>query len=228
QLLDRARQGMGAGRAHRGGLRLRLEPLPRPPARLRVRGRAPRPALARPAGRPHRRGPARDAAPPGRQPAGGRRRLPAAAAARPDPRCAARRRAPRRAGHVLHPPLGAGPRPAARARAVAHPRPALRRARPHGGEGPAAARGVLVPPDRGNAPGARGPVMPVPAPTETRLELADPPDGAAWDRFVEAADGATFCHLWAWRAVMEDALGHECLYRAAVRPDGSWAGLLPL
>lgn len=70
--------------------------------------------------------------------------------------------------------------------------------------------------------------MPVPAPIETRLELADPPDGAAWDRFVEAADGATFCHLWAWRAVMEDALGHECLYRAAVRPDGSWAGLLPL
>ena len=53
-------------------------------------------------------------------------------------------------------------------------------------------------------------------------------DTEAWDRFVEAAPGASFCHLAGWREVMDDVLGHECLYLVAVEESDTTAGVLPL
>jgi len=53
-------------------------------------------------------------------------------------------------------------------------------------------------------------------------------DPARWDVFVAGAEGATFCHLAAWRQVIETVFGHECLYAVAVGPDGGWRGVLPL
>jgi serine/alanine adding enzyme len=53
------------------------------------------------------------------------------------------------------------------------------------------------------------------------------PNGA-WDEFVSRDPGATFCHLAAWRAIMTDVLGNECLYYAALDSGGGWEGVLPL
>jgi FemAB-related protein (PEP-CTERM system-associated) len=49
----------------------------------------------------------------------------------------------------------------------------------------------------------------------------------AWDKFVSAADGSTFCHLSGWRSIMENALGHEAIYLVASDAE-SWRGVLPL
>jgi serine/alanine adding enzyme len=51
---------------------------------------------------------------------------------------------------------------------------------------------------------------------------------ADWDTFVRAAGGSTFCHASAWRGIMENALGHECLYLGAWDRDGRLEGVLPL
>ena len=55
---------------------------------------------------------------------------------------------------------------------------------------------------------------------------------AEWDAFVTRASGrglgATFCHLYGWRDLMTDVLGHECLYAAAVDDQGELRGALPL
>lgn len=53
------------------------------------------------------------------------------------------------------------------------------------------------------------------------------PDGA-WDAFVAQDPGATFCHVAAWREIMTDVLGNECLYYAALDSTGTWEGALPL
>lgn len=53
-------------------------------------------------------------------------------------------------------------------------------------------------------------------------------DGTEWDALVARADGSTFCHLWGWRTIMADVLGHECLYAIALDLDGQWRGILPL
>lgn len=50
----------------------------------------------------------------------------------------------------------------------------------------------------------------------------------SWDRFVDEAEGATFCHLAGWRSVMEEALGHETVYLVATDTRGEWRGVLPL
>lgn len=63
---------------------------------------------------------------------------------------------------------------------------------------------------------------------ELRLDTLSGPDGAAWDRFVAGAEGASFCHLSGWREVLAGALGCEPLYRVAVDAGGAWAGVLPL
>lgn len=56
-----------------------------------------------------------------------------------------------------------------------------------------------------------------------------PIDGdAAWDAFVARDPAATFCHLAAWRSIMTDVLGHDCLYLAALDSSGAWEGVLPL
>ncbi len=62
----------------------------------------------------------------------------------------------------------------------------------------------------------------------SNLTIAPFADDARWDAFLRDAPGATFCHLAAWRAIMADVLGHEVLARAALRDDGSIAGVLHL
>ncbi|MHB1329263.1 MAG: FemAB family XrtA/PEP-CTERM system-associated protein [Gemmatimonadales bacterium] len=52
--------------------------------------------------------------------------------------------------------------------------------------------------------------------------------GTEWDRFGAARPGWTAMHRWAWKAVMENALGHESLYWGAYQSDGSLSGILPL
>lgn len=49
-----------------------------------------------------------------------------------------------------------------------------------------------------------------------------------WDELVARSSGSTFCHRHGWRSVMEDALGHECLWLSARAPDGALEGVLPL
>ena len=55
-------------------------------------------------------------------------------------------------------------------------------------------------------------------------------DGAApsWDDFVTRAEGSSFCHLAAWRDILSDVLGAECLYWVATDRTGEWQGVLPL
>lgn len=67
--------------------------------------------------------------------------------------------------------------------------------------------------------------------TAARATIAVTPSdavGAEWDVFVERAEGSTFCHLAAWREIMGDVLGHECLYSVARDETGAWLGVLPL
>ena len=46
-----------------------------------------------------------------------------------------------------------------------------------------------------------------------------------WDDLVERTPGGSYCHLQAWRTVMEDVLGHECAYLCAWREgDGASEG----
>jgi FemAB-related protein (PEP-CTERM system-associated) len=49
-----------------------------------------------------------------------------------------------------------------------------------------------------------------------------------WDRFVRTHAAGNFCHLAAWRGVMERGLGHETVYLAATSEAGDWEGVLPL
>jgi FemAB-related protein (PEP-CTERM system-associated) len=60
--------------------------------------------------------------------------------------------------------------------------------------------------------------------------IVAPYDGAAddWDRFAAAQPGFTHFHRHGWKSVLEDALGHECLYLVARTDDGTLAGVLPL
>ena len=47
-----------------------------------------------------------------------------------------------------------------------------------------------------------------------------------WDAFVDRHPGATSCHLWRWRRVLERAFEHGAVYLAA-RRDSEIAGVLP-
>jgi serine/alanine adding enzyme len=53
-------------------------------------------------------------------------------------------------------------------------------------------------------------------------------DSEQWDRYVADTNASTFCHQSGWKQIMEDVLGHECLYFAAVDGSGEWRGVLPL
>jgi serine/alanine adding enzyme len=53
-------------------------------------------------------------------------------------------------------------------------------------------------------------------------------DVAAWNARVAAWRGTSFAHLAEWAALIEDVLGHECLYRVAVDDGGQVHGALPL
>ncbi len=60
-----------------------------------------------------------------------------------------------------------------------------------------------------------------------RVRECEARDGAPWDAFVDAHDGATFFHRFGWRAVFEQALGHRTHY-LVVEQDGAITGVLPL
>lgn len=49
-----------------------------------------------------------------------------------------------------------------------------------------------------------------------------------WDRFVASHASGSFYHLFDWKRINEEALGHECEYLAARRADGTIEGVLPL
>lgn len=51
---------------------------------------------------------------------------------------------------------------------------------------------------------------------------------AEWDAFVRECQGWSHCHLYGWRSIMEEVLGHECIYLAALDEDGRLDGVLPL
>ncbi len=55
-----------------------------------------------------------------------------------------------------------------------------------------------------------------------------PGGAAAWDAFVAASPGSTFCHLAGWQQVMHDVFGHEDRSLAAISDDGDIVGVLPL
>ena len=65
-------------------------------------------------------------------------------------------------------------------------------------------------------------------PDDLHVSASDRP-AADWDSFVETAPGGTYCHLAAWREIMADVLGHECMY-VHVRDsgEGEIQGILPL
>jgi serine/alanine adding enzyme len=48
-----------------------------------------------------------------------------------------------------------------------------------------------------------------------------------WDQLA-ASEHGTFCHLHAWRGIMEDVLGHQTHYLMARAENGKLAGALPL
>jgi FemAB-related protein (PEP-CTERM system-associated) len=78
------------------------------------------------------------------------------------------------------------------------------------------------------SPAASSPAMPPGQPDDAvRVE---PYQGAAadWDAFAERQAGFTAFHRYGWRQVMEQALGHECLYLAARDGAGVLVGVLPL
>jgi serine/alanine adding enzyme len=56
----------------------------------------------------------------------------------------------------------------------------------------------------------------------------EPGDELYWDEFVRAAPTASFCHLSAWRSIVEDVLGREYMPLVAVTTDGEWQGVMPL
>lgn len=63
----------------------------------------------------------------------------------------------------------------------------------------------------------------------TSLRIIDAGDDSErWDRLVASAGGSTLCHLFGWKQIMADVLGHDCLYLAAVDEAGTWRGILPL
>ena len=55
-------------------------------------------------------------------------------------------------------------------------------------------------------------------------------DGLAdeWDAFVRRCDEWTNFHLYGWKRILEDRLGHDCPYLVVRSPDGGLEGILPL
>lgn len=69
--------------------------------------------------------------------------------------------------------------------------------------------------------------MPASQPSGATIVVAPASHAAEWDAFVATHPNGTVDHLWAWRRVIADALGHESLYLEA-RRDGTLVGVLPL
>lgn len=63
----------------------------------------------------------------------------------------------------------------------------------------------------------------------TSLRIIDVGDDQVqWDSFVASVPRSTFCHLFGWKQIMTDVLGHECVHLAAIDGGGKWRGILPL
>ena len=60
-----------------------------------------------------------------------------------------------------------------------------------------------------------------------RIRDAQADDAACWDGFVHTHADASFFHLFGWRRVLADALGHRSHYLLAEQ-DGGVCGILPL
>ncbi len=63
---------------------------------------------------------------------------------------------------------------------------------------------------------------------EQKVLVAPLSDPAEWDRFVEAAPGATFSHLHAWSEIAARVMRQEPRYLAAWGANGAIRGVLPL
>jgi serine/alanine adding enzyme len=73
------------------------------------------------------------------------------------------------------------------------------------------------------------PVNAVARPAAEMLEVEEYTGSAVpWDGFVGRSVGSSFCHLAAWREVMDGILGHRCRYAVARDARGEWQGVLPL
>jgi hypothetical protein len=62
---------------------------------------------------------------------------------------------------------------------------------------------------------------------EVRVEALDDDAVARWDRFIEAAPGATLFHRAGWRTVVERSFGQSCHFLQA-KCSGRITGVLPL
>lgn len=61
----------------------------------------------------------------------------------------------------------------------------------------------------------------------TRVERFGGP-ATEWEAFARAQTGYTHFHRYAWREVMQEVFGHECIYLAARNDDGALEAVLPL
>ncbi|MEX0907229.1 MAG: FemAB family XrtA/PEP-CTERM system-associated protein [Gemmatimonadota bacterium] len=64
--------------------------------------------------------------------------------------------------------------------------------------------------------------------TDENMVVTPLADAAEWDAFVEETPGATFCHLSAWRGIIERAMRQRTCYAVARAEDGGLRGVLPL
>lgn len=53
-------------------------------------------------------------------------------------------------------------------------------------------------------------------------------DADEWDKFAASKNGYTHFHRFAWKQLIEEVFGHECLYLSARTDSGALAGVLPL
>lgn len=65
------------------------------------------------------------------------------------------------------------------------------------------------------------------SPIHTEIVLCDAKTQDAWDGYVRDAASTTFCHQFAWQAVIEQAYGHRTFYFMA-RQEQATCGILPL
>jgi FemAB-related protein (PEP-CTERM system-associated) len=65
-------------------------------------------------------------------------------------------------------------------------------------------------------------------PLPLRVTEAGYDRGDIWDAFVRAAPDSQFTHLWGWRRIVEEVLGHQYLSLVAIDAAGDWQGVLPV
>lgn len=66
-----------------------------------------------------------------------------------------------------------------------------------------------------------------PVAADVQVAIATDADAGEWDGFAARQAPASGYHVWAWRRVVEEAFGHECVYLVA-REGSVVVGVLPL